>query len=112
MWAYVTELTLEQVLWCKVMQHTTNVFSNRACIKIKSGAIWAGINSAASTSAGTYQEKTTNVSPIRGWNFIVVRFDVSSGVSRAITYLRKPDGVQVVGSYVTFTSSFLDSSSF
>lgn len=54
LWVYITELNNEQVLWCKVMRHNTNVFSNRACIKIKSGAIWAGINSASSASIGSY----------------------------------------------------------
>jgi len=55
--------------------------SHRACVKIKGTTIWAGVNPAAPTVAGTLSEIDTLVYPSLGWNHIAVGFDTTA-VSR------------------------------
>jgi hypothetical protein len=111
-WVYLTDLTTEQTIWCKEMIHASNAVTHRACVKIKTGTIWAGVNNDTSTNTGTYLEVDSTVSPLKGWNMIVVAFDVSGGVSRATTWVRKPDGTSVNGAAKAFTITFQDSASF
>jgi hypothetical protein len=95
------------------MKHTTtNVITHRTCIKIKLNAIWAGVNSAVSTAAGSLLEVSTGVAPLLGWNFIAVGFDTNAGVSRVRTWHRGPDGSSTDGAVVSFTATYTDSSSF
>ena len=107
MWVYFsTDLTTEQAVWCKEMRHSNNGISHRTCIKIKNGNIRLGVNSAGPASTGSYVEVDSGLPPMEGWNFLVVAFDVAAGVSRATTYLRRPDGTVLNGVPMTFTIKF------
>lgn len=91
---------------------TTYVSSPRVCVKVKGTTIWAGVNSAASTAAGTLTETNTFVKPIQGWNFIAVAFDQSGSVSTVQAWVYKPDGTNQIGTTVSFSVLFSDSSAF
>ena len=81
-WVYLTDITNEQVIWCKAMIHGTGTVSQRACVKVRAATILIGVNNAVSTATGTYTEINTLVTPRLGWNFIAVLFDANAGVSR------------------------------
>ena len=78
----MTDLVAEQTIWCKETILPSFAVSHRACVKIKGTTIWAGVNPAASSVAGTLSEVDTLVYPAQGWNHIAVGFDTSPTVSR------------------------------
>lgn len=94
------------------MIHPTYTVSTRLCVKVKANAIWAGVNSAGSTSAGTFVEASTLVTPALGWNFITVVFAPSGGVSTVKATVYKPDGTSTIGSTISLTALLTDSAAF
>eukprot|EP00347_Sterkiella_histriomuscorum_P024339 403331469 len=111
-WVYITDLTTEQTIWCKLMILPTYVSTPRVCVKIKGTTIWAGVNAAGSSAAGTLVETNTFVKPSLGWNFVAVGFDVTGSVSTVQAWVYKPDATSQIGTTVSFTVQLQDATSF
>jgi len=96
-WVYFTDITTEQVIWCKTMILTSGAVSQRACVKVFGNNIVAGVNGAASSSMGSYTEVNTLVTPELGWNFVVVGFDTTPSSSSVQAWVYMPDGTSASG---------------